>query len=91
MLSEIVLTDLTQSSKGDFPACFLETSSNEITEYYQPKDFKVGETIFVYGRRFLLLDCDAFTRKYFADVLKDKQGNKLEIKFPEHAMAKRVS
>lgn len=75
----------------EFPTCFLETTDKEVTEYYQPKHFKVGDTIFVYGRRFLLLNCDAFTRKYFSDVLKQPQGPKLEIKFPQETQAKRVN
>lgn len=66
-----------------FPSCYLETTEQEVNEYYQPKDFRVGDTLFVYGRRFLLLNCDAFTRKYFAEVLKQPQGNALSIKFPE--------
>lgn len=61
----------------------METTEREVNEFYQPKDMRVGDTLFVYGRRFLLLDCDAFTRKYFADVLKQPQGNALSIKFPE--------
>lgn len=73
-----------------FPACYMETSSNEINEYYQPKDFKVGDTIFIYGRRFLLLDCDSFTRKYYSDILKMAQGNKLMIKFPTQTQPKKV-
>lgn len=52
-------------------------------EYYSPPDLKVGETIFVLGRRFLLLDCDKFTRSYYEDVLKMPQGEKLTIEFPK--------
>lgn len=63
----------------DFPACTLETSEREVTEYYQPKHMRLGDTVFVFGRRLLLLDCDAFTRKYFADVLHQPQGNRHEV------------
>lgn len=65
-----------------FPNVYFEVSGDEISEYYQPKDFRVGETIFVYGRKFLLLDCDKFTRKYYEEVLKNPQGMKREIRFP---------
>ena len=69
----------------------MERSEKEVNEYYQPKDFRVGDTIFVYGRRFILLNCDDFTRKYFQDVLKEPQTNKLDIKFPTEPLRKRVN
>jgi EF-hand domain-containing protein 1 len=68
----------------------LELTDAEVDEYYQPKDFKIGETIFVFGRKFLLLNCDTFTRAYFENVLKDVQGNRLEIRKPERKTPKRV-
>lgn len=48
----------------------MELSDLEVSEYYSPKDFLVGGTIFVFGRKFLLLDCDRFTRNYYEKVLK---------------------
>lgn len=63
---------------------------NEVNEYYQPKHMRVGDTVFVYGRRLLLLDCDAFTRKYFEDVLHEPQKNGLGIEFPAVIIPKRV-
>jgi len=68
----------------------MELSDRDVDEYYQPKDFRIGGTIFVFGRRFLLLDCDKFTRQYYAEVLKQPQDPKLAIKFPEKPHPKRV-
>jgi EF-hand domain-containing protein 1 len=73
-----------------YPSIALELTDAEVDEYYQPKDFKIGETIFVFGRKFLLLNCDTFTRAYFENVLKDVQGNRLEIRKPERKTPKRV-
>lgn len=74
----------------DYPEIYMELSDNEVTEYYQPKDFRVGGTIFAFGRKFLLLDCDLFTRKYYDDVLKQPQTDKLKIKFPEKPVPRRL-
>ena len=35
--------------------------------YYTDKDFILGKSIFCYNRTFELLDCDQFTKDYFAD------------------------
>lgn len=72
----------------DFPSIFMEKGDKEISEYYSPKDLKIGETIYVYGRKFLLLNCDKFTRDYYERVLKDPQTNRLEVRSPEKAKPK---
>ncbi|XP_065163543.1 EF-hand domain-containing protein 1-like [Atheta coriaria] len=67
----------------DFPSIYLELSDNEVTEFYQPKDFRVGETIFILGRRMLLYDCDKFTRNYFAKVLNYTQEPAIDVSMPK--------
>ncbi|KYM99290.1 EF-hand domain-containing protein 1 [Cyphomyrmex costatus] len=39
----------------------------------------VGETVLLFGRRFLLHDCDAFTRKYYSDMLGTPQPDTIPI------------
>lgn len=41
--------------------------------------FQVGETILLFGRCFLLHDCDAFTRKYYSDMLGTPQLDAIPI------------
>ncbi|XP_044729209.1 EF-hand domain-containing protein 1-like [Chrysoperla carnea] len=60
------------------PSCYMEISDAEITEYYQPKDLRIGETVYILGRRYLLTDCDAFTRNYYKKMLDMDQKPKIE-------------
>lgn len=80
-----------QKKPLDFPAVVFKVSDAEVEEYYQPKDFMIGSTIFVFGRKFLLLDCDKFTRTYYDQVLRCPQLNRLEIQKPKCPEIKIVS
>lgn len=66
-----------------FPSIYLEKSDAEVTEYYQPKDFIVGETVFVLGRRMLLYDCDEFTKNYYRKVLCIEQKPAISVEEPK--------
>ena len=50
-----------------FPIIAMEVSPKELVEYYEPKDFKIGETISVFGRRFLIYDMDECTKQFYRD------------------------
>lgn len=73
---------------SEFPSIFMEKTANEVTEFYSPKDLKIGETIFVYGRKFLLLACDKFTRDYYSSIKFDQPPN-LQVQTPEKRKPKK--
>jgi len=50
---------------SSFPNVVMEISSQEIKEYFTPKDFEIGKTLTIYGRRFLIYDCDNFTKGFY--------------------------
>lgn len=80
-----------QKKPLDFPAAIFNVSDAEVEDYYQPRDFVIGKTIFVFGRKFMLLDCDKFTRTFFDEVLRYTQPNRLEIQKPKCPEIKIVS
>ncbi|XP_069092247.1 EF-hand domain-containing protein 1 [Pleurodeles waltl] len=66
--------------KVSFPACVLEISDHEVIDWYSPKDFCVGKDITILGRKFVLHDCDDYTRAYYRDVLGYSEFKPIDVK-----------
>lgn len=49
-------------------------------ECLQPDNFRIGDEVNILGHRFLLFDCDGFTRNYYENVLKTPLGDKIIVK-----------
>lgn len=57
----------------------IRDSNSEQQEYLQPSDFLVGKEVNLLGHRFLIRDCDAKTRKYYEDILKVNQDERITV------------
>ncbi|KOC65488.1 EF-hand domain-containing protein 1 [Habropoda laboriosa] len=66
-----------------YPGAYMECGDSDIIEYYTPKDFLVGGTVFILSRRFFLHDCDSFTRKYYSDMLGITQPKEIPLSIKE--------
>nr|XP_022908102.1 EF-hand domain-containing protein 1-like isoform X1 [Onthophagus taurus] len=83
LLKKMKLPKVWTDQPVTYPSCYLERSDAEVNEYYQPKDFYVGATIFVLGRRVFLYDCDKFTRNYYRKALCYEQKPAIQIQKKE--------
>lgn len=76
---------------ASFPSCVLELSDHEIKDWFTPRDFIVGETLFILGRRFLLHDCDEFTKNYYRKTFGITDFNPVDVKGPPREPLEKVS
>lgn len=79
------------SADSSFPAVVMELSDQEIKEYFTPKDFMIGKTVIVYGRRFLVYDCDNFTKAYYYHHFGITDFEVVDVKTNLKDLAKMVS
>ena len=49
-----------------YPSISMELTSHEVTTgYFTPRDFSLAETMYIYGRKFLIHDADNFTKAFY--------------------------
>uniref|UniRef100_A0A095AMX0 EF-hand domain-containing protein 1 n=1 Tax=Schistosoma haematobium TaxID=6185 RepID=A0A095AMX0_SCHHA len=68
-----------------FPSVSMEITENEVKEYFSPKDFHVGQSVNILGRKYLIYDCDNFTKAWYHNNfgLTEFTPLDIEIKQPE--------
>ncbi|KAJ3051078.1 EF-hand domain-containing member C2 [Rhizophlyctis rosea] len=49
------------------------------TEYFTDRDFTIGTVLHLYGRPFVICDCDEFTREYYRDKYGVEEFNPVNI------------
>ncbi|KAH8849710.1 EF-hand domain-containing protein 1 [Schistosoma japonicum] len=68
-----------------FPIISMEITENEVKEYFSPKDFHIGQSVNILGRKYLIYDCDNFTKAWYHNNfgLTEFTPIDVEIKQPE--------
>ncbi|XP_014250322.1 EF-hand domain-containing protein 1-like [Cimex lectularius] len=65
--------------REDFPSIYMEKIEEDFTEHYGIKDLVIGNTLFIYGRRFLLVNCDNYTRVFYREMLRIEQPPPIDM------------
>ena len=72
-----------------FPSCIMEVSDAEVQgKWLTASDFKIGKTLTISNRRFLIYECDEFTRQWYRTEMNFEQPEKIEI--PVESNSKKV-
>lgn len=69
----------------------MELTEQEIKDYYTPRDFTIGKTVSIYGRRFLVYDCDNFTKAFYYENFGVKDFTPVEVAPNGQTIPKMVS
>jgi hypothetical protein len=75
---------------GTFPHVFLELADTEVTDYFKPSDLMIGKTVNIYGRNFLIYDCDMFTKTFYAKNFGVNNFEPINIQAPRNDFSKMV-
>lgn len=64
--------------ESSFPSVVMELTGQEIKEYFTPRDFELGKTVTIYNRRFLICDCDNFSKAFYYHNFGVKEFNSVD-------------
>jgi hypothetical protein len=75
---------------GTFPHVFLELTDTEVANYFKPSDLMIGKTVNIYGRNFLIYDCDMFTKTFYSKNFGVNNFEPINTEAARNAFAKMV-
>ncbi|KAJ3039649.1 EF-hand domain-containing member C2 [Rhizophlyctis rosea] len=68
-----------QSEGGGEGAQQQQQAQGTATEYFTDRDFTIGTVLHLYGRPFVICDCDEFTKEYYRDKYGVEEFNPVHI------------
>ncbi|KAF0292157.1 EF-hand domain-containing protein 1 [Amphibalanus amphitrite] len=74
-----------------FPSISLEVSPKEVKVWFLDTDLKIGETVCIYNSRFLIYDCDEFTRNYYREQYQMTDFTPIDVTRRAQGLEKRVA
>ena len=77
--------------ESTFPSVVMELSDQEIKDYFTPKDFDLGKTVQLFNRRFLIYDCDNFTKAFYWKNFNKTDFTPIDVDTYRSGTAKMVS
>jgi len=75
--------------KSSFASIVFELSDSEIKEWFTPHDFKIGATVLIYGRRFLLYNMDEFSKSYYRQCYGITEFTPIDVEGPAAELPER--
>ncbi len=68
----------------------MELTDTEVGDYFKPSDFMIGKAVNIYGRNFLIYDCDMFTKTFYAKNFGVNNFEPINIEASRNELSKMV-
>lgn len=79
------------SVPSTYSSIAMELTNHEVKEYFTPRNFALGDTLYIYGRKFLIYDADNFTKAFYYKNFGITEFNPVNVVQASKPLAKMVS